>query len=1299
MSSLKVGDYVEFSHNGRRLRGKYDDVKNDTIYKIKIKKVCDASTGAHVSDELLIDVGTKLTIVPDARLRSQTWTPSTQSVISAISSHIPFGLSRILPQRSLASQERQPQSSCASQDAPSQPDVPTPRSESQPDVTAPPQPTSPWPNQSAPLPPATTSPETPLERVERRRTLSPRVPGSWGTIKVRRTKRLYDSKFTTVERTPGADGTDIVKKTVRLTDIESYELAACEARLLKELEGHPNVVRRLGSSWKGEELHLRMEYVTGGTLAAYLGSESVPCSPMVAAHVLHQVCNALHGIHALGYVHRDVKPENVMMSEGNLTRGTVVKIIDMGIAVPVEWAKLGIARYAGTRPFTAPEVEKNGCYDERVDSYAVGVMQQHMRKNAASSGDLSLNEAFQYATATDPKKRWLVGELHALYAKVCRSSAELWEPPVVEGRQQYPEELRVEVVAVCSHTITFAEGRYTIGSLGVGGRVELVQGGNWNLFPPEVETARQVLLCHPSLDLAERLKAGPVCPPEECQKDLPSPGEKEFAFSGGLVFEMNDGSSLAYAIGIRDKHNKQAVVLRRGRRYEWPVSAESPPPRKMWWGKSVDLIAIEGGVAIQLRDVDDPRSIVYHLQRSSLPDFMFVGLKKEKESVTNRLNDAMVEARKGLLDNRALRERNKPLMEFLQTAAGAMISRMVCVELAEEGKSYDVEHLQNTLLVLLDRVRDEQDARGVARRWADLIREDTAVVARDVAQWQPMMESMVLVESTTRLERKQEEELLQQLAEVPQTRLWRETEKLRLMLKYFEKRKLCCIEGWRGPAGLSRVVRGLKYLEQLGEKERQALRNWPGMRKEEGCSSLLEGTRQGRRDNAGVLDIMMAPYVEEAREETARYMLQRSLRPQVTFAWVQGLRGDPDGENGVQFKMMCTCRDQTVRSDIFWNLKVEAEIEAAKGDLDGSCYQKLLEFFQKEQFHTEEDKRSIKLVNLVQAIEDREDVKVLERKLNDVEVMRCFPCRTPIFPDREVLGIKNPRLMGGKTRPYSFECQVKGGNNYRVMVKHDDVRRDVLVMSLVQEIGEMLADIAPNGAVSYRVVATGGNSGMMEMVTPSWNLQDLVDEKVTEPISLRAIREQAERKTPDDTEGTELIRNFMNSCVYSSILVYALAVKDRHLENFLCTDDGKLVPIDFGYSFDGWSPKGYEPPMKLNALMVDTMGGWKNPWFQLYKKKTEDAFQELRENADLLLAHTSTGKYVQDFEGRHLLTMRCDAKEVERVIQQVEDRLVLHMTKDEARKYMSDLIEKNYRGINQFVDTMNDTAHRMGGIW
>lgn len=135
---------------------------------------------------------------------------------------------------------------------------------------------------------------------------------------------------------------------------------------------HENIVGVRDLFSVGESLALVMDFVAGGTLRDRLiAAGTLP--PSEAAHLLSQVAAALTQAHELGVVHRDVKPDNILL-EDRPDGGAQVKLTDFGIARVLDTAGLTTPHaIMGTPHYMAPE-SATGVVDPAADVYAVGVV-------------------------------------------------------------------------------------------------------------------------------------------------------------------------------------------------------------------------------------------------------------------------------------------------------------------------------------------------------------------------------------------------------------------------------------------------------------------------------------------------------------------------------------------------------------------------------------------------------------------------------------------------------------------------------------------------------------------------------------------------------------------------------------------------------------------------------------------------------------------------------------------------------------------------------------------------------------
>lgn len=152
-------------------------------------------------------------------------------------------------------------------------------------------------------------------------------------------------------------------------DAERLARVIDEVRLTRRVT-HPNVVRVHDVGVAGDDRFLVMEYVEGTSLARVLATRGRV--PLAAALILGmQVCRALEAVHRRGVLHRDVKPENILLTaEGQL------KLSDFGVAALRGADPPDRAGFTppGTLSYMAPELLLGERADIRTDIFAAGVV-------------------------------------------------------------------------------------------------------------------------------------------------------------------------------------------------------------------------------------------------------------------------------------------------------------------------------------------------------------------------------------------------------------------------------------------------------------------------------------------------------------------------------------------------------------------------------------------------------------------------------------------------------------------------------------------------------------------------------------------------------------------------------------------------------------------------------------------------------------------------------------------------------------------------------------------------------------
>lgn len=148
-----------------------------------------------------------------------------------------------------------------------------------------------------------------------------------------------------------------------------------EARAARALE-HPNIVRVYDYGQSGDAYYIVMELVNGSDLRRYLKREGI-LPPERAVEIAHDVALGLGAAHRRSIVHRDVKPQNVLLNDDGL-----VKLTDFGIASVYKDA--GAERLTttgmtlGTVQYYAPEQAQGEIVTPAADVYALGIVMYEM---------------------------------------------------------------------------------------------------------------------------------------------------------------------------------------------------------------------------------------------------------------------------------------------------------------------------------------------------------------------------------------------------------------------------------------------------------------------------------------------------------------------------------------------------------------------------------------------------------------------------------------------------------------------------------------------------------------------------------------------------------------------------------------------------------------------------------------------------------------------------------------------------------------------------------------------------------
>jgi len=181
-----------------------------------------------------------------------------------------------------------------------------------------------------------------------------------------------------------------------------------EARAVARINDQ-RVVQIYGAARQGDWCYIAMELVPGRSAETLL-EEGGRLRPELATDILLQAASALAAAHRSGVIHRDVKPGNLLLGPGGIT-----KLSDFGMALGTHGARGGPARVrAGTPFYTAPEVWRGGGATAASDVYSLGATYFHLLTGRPPFPGLDLAAVEQaHLTVPPPDPRELVPGLPA----------------------------------------------------------------------------------------------------------------------------------------------------------------------------------------------------------------------------------------------------------------------------------------------------------------------------------------------------------------------------------------------------------------------------------------------------------------------------------------------------------------------------------------------------------------------------------------------------------------------------------------------------------------------------------------------------------------------------------------------------------------------------------------------------------------------------------------------------------------------------------------------------------------------
>ncbi len=171
--------------------------------------------------------------------------------------------------------------------------------------------------------------------------------------------KVYKARF-------ASDGKPVA---IKILPEDAFVFYSREAQVLRQLQPFPYVMEIIDALVDPQGLCIVMPYIEHGSLQAYMNKlKGEPLEPGQTVSLMEELLAAIAHAHSKEVIHRDVKPQNIL-----LRAGTDGVLTDFGVAYAVESTGRGSTMTAGTSGYIAPEVT-SGRFDSTIDIYSAGVV-------------------------------------------------------------------------------------------------------------------------------------------------------------------------------------------------------------------------------------------------------------------------------------------------------------------------------------------------------------------------------------------------------------------------------------------------------------------------------------------------------------------------------------------------------------------------------------------------------------------------------------------------------------------------------------------------------------------------------------------------------------------------------------------------------------------------------------------------------------------------------------------------------------------------------------------------------------
>ncbi|VDM58565.1 unnamed protein product [Angiostrongylus costaricensis] len=383
-----------------------------------------------------------------------------------------------------------------------------------------------------------------------------------------------------------------------------------------------------------------------------------------------------------------------------------------------------------------------------------------------------------------------------------------------------------------------------------------------------------------------------------------------------------------------------------------------------------------------------------------------------------------------------------------------------------------------------------------------------------------------------------------------------------------------------------------------------------------------------------------------------------------------------------------------VANFLFWHLKVEAEA-TRKTDEALSSFQNLCYFFPRNVQFVEDLKN---LMNEAKSKHSRRDLRqsaLCTLLANARHMKELRGLHLPLDPSVRLASVMpdSAVLFNSAMMPVKLTFRTITGSDankeYTLIFKQgDDLRQDQLVIQMFRLMDSLFKkDQLDLKLTPYAVLSTGVNEGFVQFVKAR-PLREIIN--TYKRYNTDSIKEAMKEARPDANGPmgieADVVDNYVRSLAGYCVMCYVLGVGDRHLDNLLLCESGRLFHVDFGFIL-GRDPKPLPPPMKLTNEMLQAMGGIKSDHFRHFCMHCDSAYRILRRHANVIL---------------NLFSLMLDAgiqnisEERDKAVFKVsEQRLRLDLSDEASSMHIFGVIETSMNFLSMNVGIVMDVLHEL----